>query len=177
MKDFICDYGTTTESDLLSVAKKYYHEGCSVYAVYTDRFYCGTELDIDTKHLLELRIFTAADELRISRLNIGNNFGWRYIDDTAFERSLSGETDDSLCRFSDRIYDEEHYLDIDATKSEGFCYTTTGGGRYTLPVENAEKVRIRNYLEYDENGIVIISDFRIVGFIQKGSVEHAEAEI
>ena len=50
---------------------------------------------------------------------------------------------------------------------------TTGGGSYTLPVENAEKIRIRNYLEYVENGIVTIPDFRIIGFIQKGSGENA----
>lgn len=55
----------------------------------------------------------------------------------------------------------------------GACYVTTGGGSYTLPIENAEKIKIRNYLEYDENGIVVISDFRIMGFSQKGSEDNA----
>lgn len=169
MKDFISKYGAATESDLLTVAEKYLYDDCGVYAVHTDHFYCGSELNIDVKHLIELRIFTANAELKIARLNIGEDFRWRYIDDSAFEQSLSDVTDDFLCQFSNRTYDEEHYLDIDTTKSNGFCYTTTGGGEYTLPIENAEKIKIRNYLEYDENGIVMISDFRIVGFLQEGS--------
>ncbi len=174
MKDFISKYGTTTESDLLTVAETYLCDGCNVYAVHTDRFYCGSELNIDVKHLVELRIFTSNAEFKISRLNIGENFRWRYIDDSAFEQVLSEETDDFLCKFSNRTYDEEHYLDINSTKSNGTCYTTTGGGEYTLPIENAEKIKIRNYLEYNENGIVMISDFRIIGFVQKGSVANAE---
>lgn len=174
MNDFIHEYGTLTEFDLLVVAERYLHEGCTVYAVHTDHFYCGAELKVNVKHLMELRIFSANDELKISRLNIGQPFQWRYINDDTFKQLISAQEDDFLQKFSNRIYDEEHYLDIDATKSEGVNYTTTGGGRYTLPVEYAEKIKIRNYLTYDENGIVIISDFRIVGFIQKGSVENGK---
>ena len=172
MKEFVCEHGTTPESDLLAIVEKYFRKGCCVYAVHTDHFYCGTELKMDGKHLIELRIFTENDEFKISRLNIGTDFSWRYIDDAAFQNALSGEKDEFLSVFSNRVFDEMHYLDIDSTRSKGCNYTTTGGGRYTLPVENAEKVSIRNYLEYDENGIVKISDFRIVGFTQKGSEAH-----
>lgn len=170
MKEFICACGTATESEVIEIAEKYFCSGYNVYAVHSDHFYCGTELCIDAKHLIELRIFTNSFEFKISRLNIGSDFSWRYINDDEFEKVLSHETDTFLGSFTNRTYDEKHYLDIDSTKSNGFNYTTTGGGRYTLPIENAEKVKIRNYLEYDENGIVIISDFRIVEFIQKGSV-------
>lgn len=170
MKEFICACGTATESEVIEIAEKYFCSGCNVYAVHSDHFYCGTELCIDVKHLIELRIFTNTFEFKISRLNIGSDFSWRYINDDEFNNVLSNETDAFLRLFEKRTYDEEHYLDIDSTKSKGFNYTTTGGGKYTLPIENAEKVKIRNYLEYDENGIVIISDFRIVEFIQKGSV-------
>ena len=174
MKDFISKHGETTESALLNVAEKYLCNSCVVYAVHTDHFYCGSELNIDVKHLIELRIFTANAELKISRLSIREDFRWRYIDDSAFEQVLSDVTDDFLCQFSNRTYDEEHYLDIDTTKSNGFCYITTGGGEYALPIENAEKIKIRNYLEYDEKGIVMVSDFRIIGFVQKGSVGNAQ---
>ncbi len=169
MKEFISEHGKIAESDLMTVAKSYLCNECTVYAVHTNYFYCGSELNIDIKHLVELRIFTADMEFKAFRLNIGNDFTWRYINDSKFKQVLSNEPDDFLCKFSNRTYDEEHYLDIDSTKSIGTCYITTGGGKYELPVENAEKIKIRNYLEYDENGIVIISDFRIVGFIQKGS--------
>lgn len=170
MKDFISDFGTASESDVMAIAEKYSRVGCNVYAVHTDHFYCGTELQIDATHLIELRIFTDSYELKISRLDIGSAFSWRCINDDEFKKVLSNEPDAFLSLFVNRTFDEEHYLDIDSTKSNGVNYTTTGGGKYTLPIENAEKIKIRNYLEYDENGIVIISDFRIVGFVQKGSV-------
>lgn len=169
MKDYISEYGIASEAEVLALAEKYCSEKCTVYAVHTDHFYCGSELSIDVKHLIELRIFTSDTELKISRLNIGEDFRWRYIDDLAFKQTLQSETDEFLRKFANRTYDEEHYLDIDSIKSKGLCYVTTGGGSYTLPIENAEKIKIRNYLEYDENGIVAIPDFRIIGFIQKGS--------
>lgn len=168
MKEFICEHGVSTVSDLQVLAEKYLHGGCSVYAVYTNHFYCGTELNIDAKHLLELRIFSDDEEFKISRLNIGSDFTWRYINDSEYQKKLENESDDFLSVFDNQIYDEEHYLDVDSTNSKGCCYITTGGGPYTLPVGNAEKVHIRNYLDYDEHGIVMISDFRIVGFIKKG---------
>lgn len=169
MKEFICNFGTATESKIKEIAEKYFYSGCNVYAVHTDHFYCGTELRIDEIHLIELRIFTDSFELKISRLNIGSDFSWRFISDDEFKKVLSNEPDAFLGLFANRTFDEEHYLDVDSTKLNGVDYTTTGGGKYTLPIENAEKFKIRNYLEYDENGIVIISDFRIVEFVQKGS--------
>ena len=167
MKEFICACGTATESEVIEIAEKYFCSGCNVYAVHSDHFYCGTELCIDAKHLIELRIFTNTFEFTISRLNIGSDFNWRYINDDEFNNVLSNETDAFLRLFTNRTYDEEHYLDIDSTKSNGFNYTTTGGGKYTLPIENAEKVKIRNYLEYDENGIVIISE--LLNLFRKGA--------
>jgi len=35
-------------------------------------------------------------------------------------------------------------------------------------VENAEKLEIRNYCVYDDNGILKIVDFRIVRILAKG---------
>ena len=173
MKDYVTEYGMVSEAEVLTLAEKYYSNKCSVYAVHTDHFYCGSELNIEVRHLIELRIFTTDSELKISRLNISEDFRWRCIDDPAFEQTLHSETDEFLRQFKNRVYDEEQYLDIDSNKSNGLCYVTTGGGSYTLPIENAEKIKIRNYLEYDENGIVVISDFRIMGFSKKGSEDNA----
>ena len=89
-------------------------------------------------------------------------FTWRIIDDSRFREALSGDE-----TFEDRTYTEQQYLDIDSTKSFGRNYTATGGGHYTLPVENAEKLEIRNCV-YDDNGILKIVDFRIVRILAKG---------
>lgn len=168
MKDYLCGHGTANEADIRSIAEEYLHSGCNVYALHTDHFYCGTELLIDEKHLIELRIFDEDSELKITRLNIGAEFSWRYISDTEFQKRIESENDEFLREFSNRVYDESHFLDIDANYTNGTSYTATGGGKYTLPVENAEKVRIRNYLEYDDDGILYIADFRIAGFCCKG---------
>ena len=61
--------------------------------------------------------------------------------------------------------EEKHYLDIDEKKSDGFEYTATGGGKYSLPVENAEKILIRNYISYDSQGIAQITDYRLVEYL------------
>ena len=120
----------------------------------TEKFECSPQKMIeDISHLLEVRIFTEEKELRIMRPTIADTFTYRLIDDTA------GDYDH---------IDEDQYLDIDTDNSSGTSYTATGGGAYTLPVENAEKVRIRNYISYDEQGIAQITDFRIVKYLRKG---------
>ena len=168
MRDYICEHGKAAEADVRSVAEKYFHSGSSVYAVHTDHFYCGTELHIDEKHLIELRIFDEDSEMKISRLNINSEFSWRYISDTEFRKRIESEEDEFLREFENRVYNEVHYLDIDENYTHGTSYTATGGGKYTLPVENGEKVRIRNYLEYDDDGLLNVADFRIIGFSCKG---------
>ena len=45
------------------------------------------------------------------------------------------------------------------------AYTATGGGKYSLPVENAEKILIRNYISYDSQGIAQITDYRLVEYL------------
>ena len=168
MRDYIYERGRANEADVRSVAEKYFNSGSSVYAVHTDHLYCGNELLIDEKHLIELRIFDEDSELKISRLNINSEFSWRYISDTEFRKRLESEEDEFLREFENRVYNEAHYLDINENYTHGTNYTTTGGGKYTLPVENAEKVRLRNYLEYDNDGLLNITDFRIIGFSCKG---------
>ena len=120
----------------------------------TEKFECSPQKMIeDISHLLEVRIFTEEKELRIMRPTIADTFTYRLIDDTA--------------GIYDHI-DEDQYLDINTDKSSGMSYVATGGGAYILPIEKAEKIRIRNYISYDKQGIAQITDFRIVKYLRKG---------
>lgn len=168
MSDHISEYGKVSENEALTIAEKYFSEGSAVYAVYSDKFFCGTELDIDLRHLTELRIFNEDSEFKLSRYNIGGDFKWRYISDTEFKKKLADVNDEFLSDFNNRVFNEIHYLDIDPRRSSGKNYTTTGGGKYTLPAENAERIEIRSYLDYDDHGILSVKDFRIVRILRKG---------
>lgn len=168
MSDYISKYGRVSENEALTIAKKYFSEDCTVYAVHSDSFYCGTELDIDFSHLTELRIFNKDSEFKLIRYNIGGDFKWRYISDTKFMKKLADVNDEFLSDFNNRIFNEIQYLDIDSKKSNGKNYVTTGGGKYSLLIENAERIEIRSYLDYDEHGILSINDFRIVRILKKG---------
>jgi hypothetical protein len=133
--------------------------------MYTDRYECDKKFDIsDLEHLLELRAFNTDSELKIARSSMCQPFYWRLIDDENFKERLKCGNDPFENCFEMRILDEEQYLDIDTTKNKNnsFNYTATGGGNYSLPINNAEKLKIRNYVDYDEQGIAFISDFRIV---------------
>ena len=98
------------------------------------------------------------------RSGIGKPFIWRAISDEKFKERLSS-ADES---FEERTYSEKQYLDIDTTKSSGKNYRFIGGGSYTLYVENAERIELLHYGDYDENGIFTLLDFRIVRILAKG---------
>ena len=157
MYDFICENGRVEDSGLEALLNSKAQSGMISYRQYTTRIFCdefsGT-VD-DAVHLLEIRLFNENAEIRASRPEIGMPFTWRIIDDSRFREALSG----------DETFED---LDIDSTKSFGRNYTATGGGHYTLPVENAEKLEIRNYCVYDDNGILKIVDLRIVRILAKG---------
>ncbi|MGN0575388.1 MAG: CRISPR-associated protein Csx19 [Ruminococcus sp.] len=131
-------------------------QGGTMIIMTTEKFECCTQKKIeDTEHLLELRVFTESKELKILRPTIADKFTYRIIEDD--------------CKEKYGAIEEEQFLDIDTTKSKGGCeYTATGGGHYSLPIENAEKVRIRNYISYDNQGIAQITDFRVVKFLKGG---------
>ena len=120
--------------------------------MYTDRFQCVEQQDIpDLAHLLEARIFTEQAELKIMRPTMDCSFSFRLIDDTGLSEDL--------------YLEEDQFLDIDSKRSSGTNYIATGGGQYTLPIEHAKKVRIRNYISYDTEGIAQITDFRVVKYL------------
>lgn len=129
-----------------------------VLALYTDKVEWTTVDDLDTGHfgnLLELRAYTTQAEIHAVRDALGREFTWRRVFDQG--------TDASDLVY-DAHFDECQYLDIDSTKTRGRNYVTTGGGAYTLPIERAERVLVRNYLTYnEEDGMAHVVDFRIVG--------------
>lgn len=132
----------------------------------------GTLFDTNTLHeetdqdkkLLEIRVFTEQMEYRAFREYEGQDFRTRTRDDT--DRQLTDYDK----------YDEEQMLDIimpekaRTTEIDGkafTCFTTEGGGKFTLPgLNNIEKVKVRTYLTTDPaNGLTYAGDWRIVKFI------------
>ena len=142
-------------------------------AIFSDRVewaeYSDAVLDaLDVERLLELRVFNPVSGFRALRATIGEDgFACRLADDSNLPPG--GEAPD----FVENYFDEVHFLDIDLKRSDPGIgeYRTTGGGAYTLPVTNAERVKIRNYLEYDDEGVAFVKDFRIVGIIRAGEEE------
>ncbi|MCR4646754.1 MAG: hypothetical protein K5695_15320 [Oscillospiraceae bacterium] len=162
-KEYITAHGTVPEAELMQCIAEYQSDRTNAYAVWTNRFACAGQFDgSDLAHLQEVRIFCEEREFRARRS--GDAFLWRVIDDEAFRTALAGEPDAFLGKYENRIFDESHCLDIDKKETQGTAYTTTGGGHYTLPEEGLETVQLRNYLDYDEDGIVQVTDFRLVGF-------------
>ena len=155
-KNYIADFGLA--EDVNAVIEQNISGG-NMILMFTDKFKCCPQQKIeDTTHLLEARVFTENAEIKLMRPTITDKFTWRLIDDTKLS------PDDYIA--------EEQYLNINEKihekESSGFEYTAIGGGKYTLPLENAEKLRIHNYISYDEQGIAQITDFRAVKYLGKG---------
>lgn len=148
-KKYIADFGS--DDNVNEIIDRNISSG-NMILMFTDRFECCPQQKIeDTAHLLEARVFTENAEIKIMRPTIADKFSWRLIDD------IKLSPDDYII--------EEQYLSINEKFSSGTSYTAIGGGKYTLPIENAEKLRIHNYISYDEQGIAQITDFRAVKFL------------
>ncbi len=174
--DHIAEYGTVSENELSAIVSKL--SGGNMLLMYTAGIVkCVEAGDIpDAEHLLEARIFNEDAEIRVLRTAMGKEFQWRLIDDKVFMAQLP-EDGSYIGSYDKRVFFpepdkdyEEHYLDIDtkADAPDGYTYTSTGGGKYILPIKNAEKIRIRSYIDYDDNGIANIIDFRIVKLLERG---------
>lgn len=120
----------------------------------TDRYIVGEWPaceSLDATKILEIRVFNKHKEVKLFREDIGESLCIR-------ERNDTGD-----------YYDECQYLDIDAKKTEGTRFVTTGGGFYDVPVGIAEMqipmIRIRYYLKQDaRTGQTYIYDWRCVDF-------------
>lgn len=164
MKPYIKDNMSVKEADIINETEKF---SGTVYAMYTDRLTCGEKIT-DSSLLLEVRIFDEDFEAKFSRADINSDFLCRVIDDNHFRKILSESEVNFENTFENRILDDCQYLDINSELSSGCNIRTTGGGSYTLPFENADRILIRNYIDYSDNGIAEITDFRIVKMIKKG---------
>ena len=115
---------------------------------------------------LEIRIFDMLSEEKWFRTGIDKAFRYRRITD----RTAKTEKN-NVCQ-----WDESQYLDIDDKKTKharnnglieaGYVYAT-GGGKYPLPEENYQdlKIKIRNYLGEDtDTGELYVKDWRLAGF-------------
>ncbi len=151
-RNYIADCGTDDDVNAV-ISEKI--SGGNMILMYTDKFVCMPRQTVsDTEHLLEARVFTEYAELKIMRPTIADKFTWRLIDDRK-----NPDTDK---------IEERHYLSIDKKRSYGKRYFAIGGGEYELPVENAERVLVYNYISYDNQGIAQITDFRVVKYLVGG---------
>lgn len=149
-KNYIADFGSAEDVNAVIDRKI---SGGNMILMFTDKFVCCPQQNIeDTTHLLEARVFTENTEIKLMRPTIADKFSWRLIDDTKLS--------------PDDFITEDQFLSI--SESKGFEYTAIGGGKYNLPLENAQKLRVHNYISYDEQGIAQITDFRAVKYIGKG---------
>ena len=131
-------------------------------AIWTDRadFIVGNINIPDLHKLLELRAFDETGEARYYRSYVGEDF---------FMREISDETERSNEDF-DGSYEEIQYLDIDTERAkelpDGEVYAI-GGGAYHLPVPGVEKLKVKYYYKFDDNGVAYVCDKRMAGFVKK----------
>ena len=104
--------------------------------------------------LLDVRIFDSEKEYRLFRGDVGRPFSETILDDSLGD-----------------FFDDEQYLDIDTKRSAGTFaenkkVKATGGGSYTLPLDYFQgvKLKLRNYLGYDERGHAYVKAIRVTGF-------------
>jgi hypothetical protein len=130
----------------------------------------------DIDKLLEIRIFNADREFLARRSNVGGGFSWRLTDDKSLDDKANG---------TKPFYDSYQDLDINDDKLEEDGQTgqvdlyTTVGGKYSLPSDilydeksvnckaRATKIKLRNYLKYDNIGMATVVDTRMCGFVEK----------
>lgn len=145
-------------------------KGGYVLALLTDRIELqrADEERLDRNEMyckaLEIRVFDEDGEDKWFRSSIGQEFRFR---SRGGEQSAASDNK-AVC---EQWWDEEQYLDIDDQRKDrrDGRVRATGGGEYPLPLDCTKdaKIRIRNYLEYDEDtGELYISDWRILGFIE-----------
>ena len=147
-----CGKTPLTEGELAEKIKERFKGDGTALAISTDRVEFAKALDLDETYLkkaLEVRVFTGEAELHALRGDLGCGFRCRYISDAEMEESY--------------YLNETQFLDI-ADNTSGFC-TSTGGGEFKLPegFEKATSIKIRNYIEFDSEGLAQVVDFRIAG--------------
>lgn len=154
---------TITDDGYLCIEdeKIHMHSGNAIIML-TDRFLVtsypfGSEISEEYlwEKLLELRLFDLDKEYKLFRGSVNKDISWRLLRD---EKDVDS-------------YDDEQYLDVDEKRTKD-CdrVCATGGGYYSLPLSDYSnaKLRLRNYVRYDEStGQGYISDWRILEFVNE----------
>lgn len=121
------------------------------------------KLDANQK-VWEIRIFSELGEVKWFRTSLDPDEALKYRE----------QINDQNLK-PDQYWDVEQYLDIDTKQSVSknldgtVTVYATGGGSYTLPEMNNYndlKIKIRNYLDYGQDGSLYVKDWRIVGFVE-----------
>lgn len=166
-RDCLEGNGAVSQDAVLELIQANMSDGAFALAIYTAGVSCflweghfepPCETDpgdtFDAAHLLEIRVFDRQGEFHACRGAMGEDFSWRAIRD-----------DELRMDFHSDCLDERQYLDRDSKKSFGYKYASTNGGFFSLPVENADSLLIRNYIEYDSDGLASVVDYRIVDIV------------
>lgn len=124
-------------------------------AIWTDRadFIGRNAPVIDPDKLLELVAFDESGEVRFRRFCAGEDF---FVREILTEPAAEDE--------SGGYFDKAQFLDIDTKRSDGCVKYAIGGGKYHLPVPDAEKLVVRYYYKFDEDAMAYVYDKRLVRF-------------
>lgn len=123
-------------------------------AMFTDRFEADNGIPNVDDTLLELRLFNETFELHVFRSDIGSDFFYRVSDDTGLDDI------DFIVNYQK--------LDInDDIRKNNNILMTTVGGKYNLPVNDEKYVKVIDYIEFDSDGMAMVTDYRIAGFVKK----------
>lgn len=125
------------------------------------------------KRAFDIRVFNQKSEVHLFRSSIDKQFVMRYIESDPEQKDILNAIIDG--KEKSIYYDEEQFLNIDtvatANNNEKNMVIAVGGGKYKLPIERYDdvKVIIRNYIDFEKNtGRAYVKDWRIVGFSLRG---------
>ncbi len=165
---WVKDSGVEKEENLLSAARQKTPEGQLFLAYCTDSFLAGHAEEkelagIKPENLLELRIFSEKQELCFRRSFVGEVFQWRI----ASEKNVPESS--YIVQYQTLDIDERRSYRENAPSGE--CgkqiLCTTVGGRYSLPIRpGVNSAKVIAYVDYDNNGMGKITDYRLCSFLQ-----------
>lgn len=173
-------YEIRNVKEFIQKAETEFEQDANVVLIYSDAFaVCklsdllspAFDKDRAEKKLLDIRIFDRKKEMRMYRDYEGNGFFPSIIlsDEEFVEKSIPQDEKEMGIKSEDFYYDDVQYLDkIEILTEDGVTKAkAAGGGKYRFPKSERgkTKVKLRNYIDYDENGQAAILAWRLVDFI------------
>lgn len=159
---WVKDSGTIPEAQVAELIRSYSSAEKICLAFFSDHFESVqpeqvNEILTDCTNLLQLRIFDGQGELWLHRNTLGEShpFHWRIADDAVLKSRVQNLEDSFLQDAEHHMIRETQYLE------------ETGRGRAAecLPLQSGETaVQIIVYVRYDEHGVAVPADYRLVGF-------------